>query len=76
LTKHFSTRAQTQAIIYQSQNPSDDIKKVLNNKTKEILVVQRGSRLLSDRVSRKFMINELVYEGQTPLIILPEATDK
>jgi hypothetical protein len=76
LTKHFAVKAQTQAIIYQSQNPFDDIKKVINNKTKEILVVQRGSRLLSDRVSRKFMINELVYEGQTPLIILPEATDK
>lgn len=34
------------------------------------LVLQQGSRTLTDRLFRKFMINELVYRGQTPLIVL------
>lgn len=36
-----------------------------------MLVVQKGSRLLTDQLFRQFLINELVYEGQTPLIVLP-----
>jgi hypothetical protein len=72
LADHFEEKFQTQCIIYQGDNPFHDIKKVINDKTTEILIVQRGSRLLSDRVFRKFMINELVFEAQTPLIILPE----
>lgn len=58
--------------IYEGNNPFEDIKKVINNKIDEILVVQKGSRILTDQLFRKFAINELVYEGQTPLIVLPQ----
>lgn len=34
------------------------------------LVLQQGSRTLEDLLFRKFMINELVYSAQIPLIIL------
>ena len=44
---------------------------VINNKIDEMLIVQKGSRLLTDQLFRRFLINELVYEGQTPLIVLP-----
>lgn len=53
--------------IYEGSN----IKDVINSKVDELLVVQKGSRLFSDHLFRKFMINELVYEGQTPMIVLP-----
>ncbi|MBZ9729036.1 universal stress protein [Salegentibacter sp. JZCK2] len=39
-----------------------------NNDT--FLLLQQGSRSLQDSIFRKFMINELVYNGDTPLIVL------
>lgn len=71
LCKLFSDRFNTTYTIYEGYNSFTEIKKVINNKSEEILIVQKGSRFLKDELFRKFMINELVYEGQTPLIVLP-----
>jgi len=71
LAKLFSERYNAQFAIYEGSNAFSEIKKVINNKIEEILVVQKGSRLLSDQIFRRFLINELVYEGQTPLVVLP-----
>lgn len=71
LTLLFADRFDTTFAIYGGSNTFADIRKVINNKIDEILIVQKGSRLLTDQLFRKFLINELVYEGQTPLIILP-----
>lgn len=68
LSKIFTDKLKTSFIIY---NSFTDIKKEINNKIEEILIVQKGSRLLTDKLFRKFLINELVFEGQTPLIVLP-----
>jgi len=71
LSKLFAARFNTKTAIYEGNNSFEDIKKVINNKEEEMLIVQKGSRLLTDQLFRRFLINELVYEGQTPLIILP-----
>lgn len=71
LSEMFSGRFNTDFAIYEGRSPFDDIKKVINNNIDEILVVQKGSRLLTDHFFRKFLINTLIYEGQTPLIVLP-----
>lgn len=71
LTVLFAGRFNTNFAIYEGSNPFADIRKVINNQVDEILIVQKGSRLLTDQLFRKFLINELVYEGQTPLIVLP-----
>lgn len=53
---------------------SDDAASTLSDKMKlshnSILVLQQGSRSLTDKLFRKFTINELVYRAQTPLIVL------
>lgn len=67
----YSDRKVTTYELYQGKNIFQDIKKVINHKEDEFLVVQKGSRLFSDQVLRKFFINELVYRGEIPLIILP-----
>jgi len=67
----FVDRFNTDFAIYEGNNPFEDIKKVINNKIDELLIVQKGSRLLTDQLFRRFLINELVYEGQTPMIVLP-----
>ncbi len=71
LTGIFADSFKTDFAIYEGDRPFDDIKKVINNKVNEILVIQKGSRLLTDQLFRRFLINELVYEGQTPLVVLP-----
>lgn len=71
LTALFANRFPAEYKIYKGESPFEDIRKVINNKIDEILIVQKGSRLLSDQLFRKFLINELVYEGETPLIVLP-----
>ena len=71
LTMLYADRFSTDFTIYEGINIFADIKKVINNQIDEILVVQKGSRLLTDQLFRKFLINELVYEGQTPLVVLP-----
>jgi hypothetical protein len=67
----FGERFTTKTAIYDGENPFEDIKKVINKKEDEMLIIQKGSRLLTDKLFRRFLINELVYEGQTPLIVLP-----
>lgn len=71
LSKLFAERFNTSYTIYEGANSFSNIKKVINNKVDEILIVQKGSRLLTDKLFRKFLINELVHEGQTPLVVLP-----
>ncbi|HNP18461.1 MAG TPA: universal stress protein [Fulvivirga sp.] len=71
LSKMFADRFNTDFAVYEGRNPFEDIKKVINNKIDEMLVVQKGSRLLTDQFFRRFLINELIYEGQTPLVVLP-----
>lgn len=71
LKEMFSERYNTSFAIYEGNNPFADIKKVINNTEEEMLIIQKGSRLLTDQLFRRFLINELVYEGQTPLIVLP-----
>lgn len=71
LARTFADRYKTDFAIYEGDHPFDDIKKVINNNVNEILVIQKGSRLLTDQLFRRFLINELVYEGQTPLVVLP-----
>lgn len=72
LTELFADRYQTDYAIYQGKQPFEDIKKVINNKIDELLVVQKGSRLWTDQFFRRFLINTLIYEGQTPLVVLPQ----
>ncbi len=68
LSKLFTNKTKTTFNIYTSFT---DIKKVINNNIEEMLIVQKGARLLTDPLCRKFLINELVFKGETPLIVLP-----
>lgn len=67
----FADRFNTSFEVYEGKDPFADIEKVINNKIDELLMVQKGSRLLTDQFFRRFLINHLVYKGQTPLIVLP-----
>lgn len=71
LTKLFSVRYDVDYQIYEKNSYFNDIKKVINNNVDELLIVQKGSRHLTDKIFRRFLINDLVFEGETALIVLP-----
>jgi len=71
LSDLFADKIQTGYELYYGNNSFQNIKSVINKNTDELLVVQKGSRLLTDQIFRKFVINELVYDGETPLVVLP-----
>jgi len=71
LTLLFGDKYTTDFEIYQGTDAFEKIKLVINNKTDELLVIQKGSREWTDQLFRRFLINELVYDGETPLVILP-----
>lgn len=72
ISNRFAVRFITDVKIFKGNSAFEDIKKVINNKVEELLVIQKGSRFITDRMFRTFLVNELVYEGQTPLVILPQ----
>ena|GEM_PF-262287 len=71
LSEFYSDKRNTSYELYRGSRGFEDLKRILSEKKNEFIVVQRGSRMFLDRVSRKFLINELVYEGNIPLVILP-----
>lgn len=67
----FSEKYRTFYEVYVSSNPSKNVQNVISGKSNDLLVVQKGERLLTDYLFRKFLINDLVYGAETPLIVLP-----
>jgi len=61
----------TEVFLSKGENKFDALKLHLQQNTvSTFLVLQQGSRSLQDQIFRKFMINELVYSGISPLIML------
>jgi hypothetical protein len=56
---------------YKGEDAFKEIKTYMQKNEDSILVVQRGSRTLTDQLFRNFLINDLVYDAITPLIVIP-----
>ncbi|WP_448517865.1 universal stress protein [Rhodoflexus sp.] len=56
--------------LLKSDNFVQDLHTLLYDKHRELLVLQRGSRLLSDMLFRKMFINDIVYSGSIPIAVL------
>lgn len=57
--------------IFSGKNPLVEIKSYIQGRNDYLLMVQKGSRTFTDKLFRKFMVNELVYDGSIPMVILP-----
>ena len=57
-------------LLFKGKDVFTDLKHHVDQTKDAFLVLQQGSRSLQDYILRKFMINELVYTGLTPLIVL------
>lgn len=72
LTSEIKKEVPTSYKLFKGDEPFNEIKNhVLTGQKNCLLVVQKGSRTLSDQFFRKFFINELVHDGSIPLVVLP-----
>ena len=55
---------------FKGKDAFSEITDHMADKTDAFLVVQQGSRTLSDSLFRKFLVNDLVYSNSIPLIVL------
>ncbi len=56
--------------LFQGDDTMSLLKSRVEKSQDAILVLQQGTRMITDRLLRKFTINELLYSGKTPLIVL------
>ncbi len=56
--------------LFQGDDTLALLKSRVENTHDSFLVLQEGTRMITDRLFRKFTINELIYSGKTPLIVL------
>lgn len=71
LSKRADTNLSVETAVFSGENLFYKLKSFVSRDHSQILVIQRGSRTFKDRLFRKFLVNELVYDGSIPLIILP-----
>ena len=71
LTEHYQDNVKSTFKMFTGENVFKEIKIYVEQGEKPFLVLQKGSRNINDQVFRKFLINDLVYHGNIPMIILP-----
>lgn len=71
LTERYNRQVRSSYKILRGKNAFDEIKSYLHGEEDTVLVVQKGSRTLTDQFFRKFFINQIVNDGSLPMIVLP-----
>lgn len=71
LAELFAEKFNTNTMLFEGTNPIANIRSIIKSNGSELLVVQKGSRMMYDKIFRKYLINELVYEGKIPMVIIP-----
>ena len=57
--------------VFCGEGVFEKVKTFVSSEKGQILVVQKGGRTFKDKLFRRFLINDLVYDGSVPLIIIP-----
>jgi hypothetical protein len=69
--EQYASRFTTDHILYEGADVFQEVQSIMALQKHTLLVVQRGSRMFLDKMFRKFLINDLVYAGNIPLLVLP-----
>lgn len=67
----FSDHPSVSTHLFEGDTPLAQVKAHMLAQTDGVLVVQKGSRALSDHLFRKFFVDELVHDASLPMLILP-----
>jgi nucleotide-binding universal stress UspA family protein len=71
LHERFESLIPSSISVFRGGTAFSEIKAHLQQYQDHMLVVQKGSRTLSDKFFRRFLIHDLVHDGSMPLLVLP-----
>jgi nucleotide-binding universal stress UspA family protein len=71
LHERFQSLIPSSIRVFRGGNALSEIKAHLRHHQDRMLVVQKGSRTLSDKFFRRFLIHDLVHDASMPLLVLP-----
>ena len=74
LATKYSQVFKTSFELFKGKNPFEQIKNFVQREQDTILVVQKGSRNLTDLLFRKFLISKVVHDGSLPMVVLPNTS--
>jgi hypothetical protein len=73
LSKIMLADLSVETMLFSGSDVFTEIKNHFQEKHDYFLLLQQGSRDFSDLLFRKFLINELVFDGSIPMVILPKS---
>ena len=62
---------ETKISVFMGEDVFSKVKNFLIGNGHQMLLIQKGGRTFQDRIFRKFLVNDLVFDGSIPLIVLP-----
>lgn len=71
LHERFNNSIPSSFKIFKGNESFQEVKSYLEGNSSSILIVQKSSRSLTDLLFRRVFINEVVFDGSIPLIVLP-----
>lgn len=71
LTQQYTAIKPTTTDVFYGNDAFSSLKNYMYDHPDGVLVVQRGSRSLTDQIFRRYLVDELVDHGHIPLIVLP-----
>lgn len=71
ISKKMTCNLEIETAVFSGNDVFDKVKTHLSSGEDQFLVIQKGGRTFSDKLFRKFLVNDLVHDGSIPLIILP-----
>lgn len=71
IENHYNDKISIVQYLIQGDDVLSEVKGLLDNHPGNLLVIQKGSRLFVDKIFRRFLINDLMHDGNIPLVILP-----
>lgn len=75
LASRYSMSFKSSYTIFKGKKHFEQIKSYVRAEPNTILIVQKGSRDLTDMFFRKFLINEVVNDGSLPMVVLPSLSN-
>lgn len=72
LSMEYGHKISAEFEIFEGISAFRHIKEYIAQLPDTTFVVQKGEKLFTDKVSHKFLINDLVYDSSIPLVIIPQ----
>lgn len=71
LSEKIKSHMENKFTVFCGEEVFEKVKTFISSEKGQFLVVQKGGRTFKDKLFRRFLINDLVYDGSVPLVIIP-----